>query len=272
MNIHTTALIENGAQIGANCTIGPFAHIGPEVVLGDNSTVMTHAVITGATTIGEGAKIFHHAVLGGLPQNTAHKGGKTTLTIGRNCTIREGVTMHVGTDMARGATVVGDNCMFLAYSHVAHDCVIGNRVTFANNVMIGGHCEIGDNVIIGGGGGVHQFCRLGNNSFIGGLAGVAGDLIPFGMVISNAGNVAGINIVGMKRAGISRDEINAMRKAFKMLFDRNFPIQENVARIKEAFPGSAVVKQVLDFIGAGGKRPFSVPLLDAVFDDSPLED
>ena len=263
MSIHPTAIIESGARIGDNCSIGPFCHIGPEVVLGDNSIVMSHVVISGATTISEGAKIYSHAVIGGDPQNTAHKGGRTTLSVGKNCTIREGVTMNRGTDVGLGRTVVGDNCMFLAYAHVAHDCILGDRVTFANNVMIGGHCHIGDGVIIGGGGAVHQFCRVGNNAFIGGLAGVVRDVIPYGMAIGVYAHLAGLNIVGMKRSGISRADIHAMRHAYRMLFDRSHTMHDNIARVRDTYADAPVVMRLLDFVSVDGKRSYCTPPLDA---------
>ena len=267
MSVHPTAIIESGAVIGDGCAIGPFCHIGPEVLLGENSIVMSHVVISGATRIGAGAKIYSHAVLGGDPQNTAHKGGRTTLSVGKNCLIREGVTMNRGTDGSHGATVIGDDCMFLAYSHVAHDCVLGNKVTFANNVMIGGHCEISDGVIVGGGAALHQFCRVGNNAFVGGMAAVAHDVIPYGMVIGNHAYLAGLNIVGMKRTGVARPEIHAMRHAIKMLFDRKFTMQENIERVAKAFPDSAATSRLLAFVSIEGKRSYCTPPLDATRSD-----
>jgi UDP-N-acetylglucosamine acyltransferase len=261
LNIHATAIVEPGASIGSNCDIGPFAHIGAEVVLGDNSIVMSHAVITGVTTIGESAKIHHHAIVGGQPQNTAHKGGRTKLTIGKNCTIREGVTMNRGTDLSRGETVVGDNCMFLAYAHVAHDCILGDRVTFANNVLIGGHCEIGDGVIIGGGGAVHQFCRIG------GMAAVTRDVIPYGMAIGNHAWLAGLNVVGMKRGGLPRSDIHAMRHAYKMLFDRDHTLHDNIERVRAAHPDAQSVARLIDFVSLPGKRHYCTPPLDAKPED-----
>ena len=151
------------------------------------------------------------AVLGGPPQNTKHKGGRTTLAIGQNCTIREGVTMHLGTDVSRGETTVGDNGNFLAYVHIAHDCVVGNNVTLANGATLGGHCEVGDYVYIGGLSAVHQFVRVGHNAFLGGCSASVGDVIPYAMAVGNRAKLRGLNVVGMKRSGIPRAEIQALR-------------------------------------------------------------
>ncbi len=272
MKIHPTALIETGARIGDNCEIGPFCHIGPEVVLGENSIVMSHVVLTGATTIGPGAKIHSHAVLGGDPQNTNHKGGHTTLTVGRNCVIREGVTMNRGTDISIGNTKIGDNCMFLAYSHVAHDCQVGDYVTMANTAGLAGHCEVGDRAILGGGSAVHQFCRIGNNAFVGGLAAVAHDVIPYGTVIGNHAYLAGLNIIGMKRAGLPRSEIHALRHAVRMLFDPHHTMKENIARMAGVFEGSVVVKRLLEFVSVDGKRSYCTPPRGASSHDEPADE
>jgi UDP-N-acetylglucosamine acyltransferase len=263
LSIHPTAIVESGATLGDNCEVGPFCFIGNEVDLGRNSICMSHVVITGPTKIGEGARIHPHAVIGGDPQNTAHKGGRTTLTVGRNCLIREGVTMNRGTDQSRGATIVGDDCIFLAYAHVAHDCALGNKVTFANNVMIGGHCDIGDGVIIGGGGAVHQFCRVGNNAFIGGVSAVTRDLIPYGMAVGVYADLGGLNLVGLKRAGTPRQEIHALRNACKMLFDRRRPMHDNIGPVRLAYPESALVQRVLDFISVDAKRSYCTPPVSA---------
>jgi UDP-N-acetylglucosamine acyltransferase len=263
LSIHPTAIVEEGAILGENCDIGPFCHIGNGVELGANSICMSHVVISGPSKIGEGARIYPHAVIGGDPQNTAHKGGRTTLTVGKNCLIREGVTMNRGTDQSRGATIVGDDCIFLAYAHVAHDCTLGDKVTFANNVMIGGHCDIGDGVIIGGGGAVHQFCRIGNNAFIGGVSAVTRDLIPYGMAIGVYADLSGLNLVGLKRAGTARDEIHALRNGYKMLFDRRRPMHENIGTVRLAFPDSALVGRVLDFISVDAKRSYCTPAISA---------
>ncbi len=272
MKIHPSALIEAGARIGKNCEIGPFCVIGPEVALGENSRLASHVVIMGATTIGPEARIHSHAVLGGDPQNTGHKGGHTTLTVGRNCLIREGVTMNRGTDMSIGDTKVGDNCMFLAYSHVAHDCQLGDYVTMANTAGLAGHCTVGDRAILGGGSAVHQFSRIGNNAFVGGLAAVAHDVIPYGTVIGNHAYLAGINIIGMKRAGLPRSEIHAIRHAVKLLFDPEHTMKENIRRLEDSFDGSETVKKLLDFVSVEGKRAYCTPQRGAGIHDDAADD
>jgi UDP-N-acetylglucosamine acyltransferase len=259
-NIHRTAIVEDGAVVGDNVSIGPFCHVGPTVTIGANSRLMSHVVMEGVTSLGEGATVFHHAIIGAAPQNTKHKGGPTQLNVGKNCLIREGVTMHTGSDSSTGITTVGDNCSFLAYAHVAHDCTLGNNVTFANNVMIGGHVTIGDGVIIGGGGAVHQFCRVGHHAFVGGLAALVHDLIPFGSAIGVHAHLAGLNIIGMKRSGMPRAQIHEMRHAVKMLFGRNAPVRENAVRVAEAFPGSAAVQDLLSFMDFSAKRSYCAPL------------
>ncbi len=216
----------------------------------------------GLTEVGERATIFHHAIIGAAPQNAKHKGGTTRLIVGKNCLIREGVTMHTGSDSSTGLTRVGNNCSFLAYAHVAHDCTLGNNVTFANNVMIGGHVEIGDNVIIGGGGAVHQFCRVGHHAFVGGLAALVHDLIPYGSAIGVHAHLAGLNIIGMKRGGMPRAEIHDMRHAVKMLFDRSKPVRENAVDVASRFAGSAAVQDLLAFMDFSSKRSYCAPLLD----------
>ncbi len=255
-------------MLGAGVEIGPFCVVGNDVTLGDGVRLHSHVVITGATTVGERCEIFPQAVLGCPPQNTRHQGGRTTLTIGAGTTIREGVTMHTGTDNARGATTVGSNCNFLAYSHVSHDSIVGNHVTFANNVMIGGHCEIGDHVIIGSGAALHQFVRIGHHAFVGGLTGIEGDLIPFGMATGDRADLGGLNIVGMRRSGIPRDDIHALRHAYKALFDRSRPIQENAVRVAELYADSALVQDMVAFVRSGGKRAFVTPPLSGKANDS----
>jgi UDP-N-acetylglucosamine acyltransferase len=261
--IHSTALVETGATIGANTSVGPFCHIGPNANIGSNCKLMSHVIVDGHTTLGDNATVFHHAILGAAPQNGKHKGGQTTLVVGKNCLIREGVTMHTGSDTSTGTTVVGDDCTFLAYAHVAHDCVLGNKVTFANNVMIGGHVTIGDSVIIGGGGAVQQNCRVGHHAFVGGLAALVTDLIPFGSAVGVHAHLAGLNIIGMKRSGMPRAEIHAMRHAVKLLFDRSHTVRENALKVEKQYGEFAVVKDLLEFMDFNGKHKYCVPSLNA---------
>lgn len=257
--IHSSAVVEPGAQLGAGVRVGPFCHVGADVVLGDAVELVSHVSISGATTLGDGCKVHPQATLGQPPQNVRHKGGRTTLVVGRNCTIREGVTFHLGTDSSRGETTVGDNGNFLAYSHVAHDCIIGNNVTMANGAVMGGHCELGDFVIMGGLSALHQFTRIGHHAFIGGLTGVEGDVIPYGMVIGARGRLRGLNIVGMKRSGVARPDIHALRAAYRTIFDPASPVADNIAVAREKFPNSPAVADVLDFMTERGKRHFVVP-------------
>jgi UDP-N-acetylglucosamine acyltransferase len=259
ITVHPSSIIEKGASLAEGVTIGPFCHIGPDVVLGEGVTIHSHVVVTGATTIGGGCTLFPAAIIGGPPQNAKHTGGRTTLTVGENTLIREGVTMHTGTDTARGATEVGSNCAFLAYAHVSHDSVIGNNVTFANNVMIGGHCDISDFVIIGGGAAVHQFVRIGHHAMIGGLGGVFADIIPFGMAAGIRTGLSGLNIIGMRRAGLGHSDVHAVRKAYGMLFDAARPLQDNIPLVAAEFGENPAVVDILDFVRNTGSRPLGTP-------------
>ncbi|WP_455478507.1 acyl-ACP--UDP-N-acetylglucosamine O-acyltransferase [Bartonella sp. B10] len=259
VKIHPTSLVEKGAQLGDNVLIGPFCHVDSEAVIGDGCILMSHVVITGKTTLGANSKVFSHAILGTEPQNNKHKGGSTTLSIGKNCTIREGVTMHRGSDSSLGMTIVGDNCQFFCYAHVAHDCCVGNYVVFANNAMIAGHVTVGDYVIIGGGSAVHQFVRIGHHAFIGGVSALVGDLIPYGMAVGVQAKLAGLNIIGMKRAGLERKDIHALRHAVVMLFDRSKPFKERVNDVTCFYPTSQPVLDVIAFIKEEGKRFYCTP-------------
>ena len=262
-SIHPAAIVEPGAELGVGVRIGPFCHVGGDAVLGDRVELVSQVSILGATTLGEGCTVHPMAVLGAPPQNSKHKGGRTTLVVGRNCTIREGVTMHRGTDTSRGETTVGDNGNFLAYVHIAHDCVVGDNVTMANVATLGGHCEVGDFVNIGGLSAVHQMTRIGHHAFIGGASIIVADLIPYGMAVGNRAALRGLNIIGMKRSGVPREEIFALRRAYRMLFDRSRPLAENIAAVDTACPDSAAVRDVVAFLRSGGKRRFAMPRLSA---------
>ena len=265
--IHPLAIVEPGASIGAGVHIGPFCHVGPEVVLGERTRLISHVVIAGATTIGSDCIIHPQAVLGGPPQSTGHKGGRTTLTIGDKCIIREFVSISTGTDFGRGATTVGNNGHFLAYVHIAHDCVIGNNVTMTNGANLAGHIEVGDFVGIGGLSAIHQFTRIGHNAFIAGGSMILGDVIPYAMVGGNRATLRGMNVVGMKRSGVPKAEILQLRLAYKTLFDRSHPLAENIETARQKFAGSVYAMKVVDFMLARGKRQFTLPPLKGAADD-----
>lgn len=258
-NIHPSSIIEDGALIGENVTIGPFCHIGPKVKLGSGSELISHVVLNGNTTIGERARIFPFASVGHEPQDLKYKGEDTILVIGDDCMIREGVTINPGTAGDASNTTIGDRCTFLANAHVAHDCQIGNNVIFSNGALVAGHCKVGHNVIIGGGAAVHQFCRIGDNSFIGGLSGLESDLIPFGMALGNRAYLGGLNIVGMKRAGVERETIHAVRSAYKQIFSGEQSIKEAVDAIEPEKAAIPIVAKIISFIQEGADRSLCTP-------------
>ena len=257
-NIHSSAILEDGCVIGADVVIGPFCHVGPNVVLGDGVELLSHVSVQGLTNIGTGTRMFPFASVGNEPQDLKYSGEPVTLNVGDNCIIREGVTINPGTEGGGNVTTIGNNCAFLANSHVAHDCRIGNGVICSNGALIAGHCEIGDHVIFGGGSAIHQFSRVGNNAFIGGLAGVEGDLIPFGMALGNRANLAGLNLIGMKRAGIPRESIHLVRAAFKELFSGDKPVQDVAKELREKAEDTQLIN-LLNFITASADRALCTP-------------
>lgn len=258
--VHPTAIVEPGAALGEGVSIGPFCHVGAQAVLHDRVSLAGHVSIMGATTLGEGCTVYPMAVLGAPPQNAKHKGGRTTLEVGRNCTIREGVTMHLGTDTSRGRTTVGDNGNFLAYTHIAHDCAVGDNVTMANVATLGGHVVVDDFVTLGGLCAVHQFCHIGHHAFVGGGVMVRGSVIPYGMM-GPGGHLQGLNLVGLKRSGLPRASIHELRRAYRLIFDRSRTVAENLALADAQFAGSSVVADIIGFIRAGGHRHLAVPAL-----------
>ena len=257
--IHPMAVVEDGATVGEGVVVGPFCHVGPKVTLHDNVELISHVVVLGLTTVGAGTRIFPSAVIGGDSQSARHSAVDTSLIIGRNCTIREGVTMNTGTVEHGGSTVIGDNSLFLAYSHVAHDCRVGNHVIMSNNVMLAGHVSVGDHAIISGGAAVHQFTRVGKYAFVGGLSAVSYDVIPYGMLNGNPGILSGLNVVGMTRAGVDRAVIHTVRRAYKAIFEGAGSIRENAAQIRDEYANCEQVIEILDFIAAESDRALSSP-------------
>ena len=258
MSIHPSAVIEEGARIGNGCVIGPFCHVGPNVILHDNVTLKSHVVVTGHTTIGSDTVVFPFASLGEIPQDLKFKGEETRLVIGQRNRIREHVTMNTGTQGGGGVTIVGDDCLFMAGCHVAHDVHIGNRVILVNSAAVAGHCILEDDVIIGGLSGIHQFVRIGHGAIVGAVTMVTNDVIPFGLVQAPRGELDGLNLVGLKRKGVARADITALRAAFQMMAQGEGTFNDRVKRMGEE-TDSAYVKQIVDFVMAASDRSFLTP-------------
>jgi len=258
MSIHPSAVIEEGAHIGNGCVIGPFCHVGPNVILHDNVTLKSHVVVTGHTTIGSDTVVFPFASLGEIPQDLKFKGEETRLVIGQRNRIREHVTMNTGTEGGGGVTIVGDDCLFMAGCHVAHDVNIGNRVILVNSAAVAGHCILEDDVIIGGLSGIHQFVRIGHGAIIGAVTMVTNDVIPFGLVQAPRGELDGLNLVGLKRKGLARADITALRAAFQMMAQGEGTFNDRVKRMGEE-TDSVYVKQIVDFVMAASDRSFLTP-------------
>jgi UDP-N-acetylglucosamine acyltransferase len=257
--VHPSAVVEPGAVLGAGVRIGPFCLVGSGVTLGDGCELISHAVVTGRTTIGPRAKIYPFASIGHPPQDLKYAGEPSTLVVGSDCTIREGVTMNPGTASGIMSTVVGDRCLFLANSHVAHDCRVGDDVIFSNNVMLAGHCTVGDFAIIGGGAGVHQFARIGDHAFVGGMSAIENDVIPYGMALGNRAYLAGLNIIGLRRRGFSREQIHDLRRAYRLLFAQEGSLSERVDDLAAEFSDHPTVHEILDFIREGKDRSLCTP-------------
>ena len=257
--IHPSAVIDRKAVIGAGVKIGPFCTIGPGVMLGDGVELKSHIAIAGRTTVGARTVVFPFASLGHQPQDLKYKGEASTLKIGADCMIREGVTMNPGTEGGGMVTAVGNNCAFLANSHVGHDCHIGSNVIFSNGVLVAGHCTVGDFAIMGGGAGVIQFARVGAHSFLGGMSALEDDLLPYGMAVGNRAHMSGLNIVGLKRRGFASSDVQSLRRAYRLLFANEGTLMERVEDVAGEFKDNPIVTEIVAFIRAGGKRPLCTP-------------
>ena len=257
-HIHPSAIVEPGAQLGENVRIGPFCIVGPRAVLGDGVELKSHVVITGDTTIGAETVVFPFTSLGEIPQDLKFGGEDTRLEIGARNRIREHVTMNAGTEGGGGVTRVGDDCMFMAGTHVAHDVQIGNRVVFVNHSGAAGHCIVEDDVILGGISGLHQWVRVGRGAIIGALTMVAKDVIPYGLVQAPRGVLDGLNLVGLKRRGVSRADITALRAAFQMLAQDEGTFQDRAQRLGEETE-SDYVREIVDFVTSASDRHFLTP-------------
>ncbi|MGB0353717.1 MAG: acyl-ACP--UDP-N-acetylglucosamine O-acyltransferase [Paracoccaceae bacterium] len=258
-SIHPSAVVESGANIAAGCHIGPFCHVGPEVTLHEGVVLKSHAVVTGLTEIGAETVIFPFANIGDIPQDLKYAGEKTQLIVGKRNRIREGVTMNTGTDGGGGITRVGDDNLFMTGAHVGHDAIVGNHVVVANQSAIAGHCIIEDGVIIGGLSGIHQFVRIGRGAIIGAVTMVTNDVIPYGLVQGPRGALDGLNLVGLKRRGVAKEDITALRAAYQALAQGEGAFQERARRLSEDAPNSQYVRDVVDFVLKGSDRSFLTP-------------
>ncbi len=262
-SIHPTALVDASAEIADTAEIGPYATIGPNVRLGEGVQIRQHVVIERNTSIGAGTVVHPFAVLGGPPQSVGYKGEETSLAIGAGNAIREFVTINRGMPNDRGETRIGDGCFIMTHAHIAHDCLLGDGVIMANNVMLGGHVEIGDSAWIGGGAAIHQHSRIGRQAMLGGMAGLEGDLIPFGSALGNRAYLGGLNLVGLKRRGFSREVIHDIRAAYRMLFAEEGTFQERLDDVAETFAKCPEAMEIVEFIRAGGNRALCMPHRDA---------
>lgn len=257
--IHPTAIISPSAKIAKDVKIGPYSVIGDEVEIADGVEIMSHVCIDGNTYVGEETKIFPFAAIGFQPQDLKFNGEKSRVVIGKNNSIREYVTIHPGTEKGGMKTVVGDNNLLMIGVHIAHDCIVGSNTVLANNATFGGHVEIGDDVIVGGLSAVHQFVRIGHHAIIGGMTGVERDVIPYGAVKGDRGHLYDVNIIGLKRANFSREEIEAVREAYNMIFFGEKVLSENINDAEEKLKDSSGVKEIINFMRYKSHRSFCLP-------------
>ncbi|WP_299558581.1 acyl-ACP--UDP-N-acetylglucosamine O-acyltransferase [uncultured Sulfitobacter sp.] len=258
MGVHPSAVVEEGAQVDPSATVGPFCLVGPHVTLGPDVVLKSHVVVTGQTTIGAGTVVFPFAVIGEIPQDLKFKGEASRLEIGKRNRIREHVTMNCGTEGGGGVTSVGDDGLFMAGCHIAHDAQVGNNVIVVNNAAVAGHCVIEDEVIIGGLSGIHQWVRIGRGAIIGAVTMVTNDVIPHGLVQASRGELDGLNLVGLKRRGVARGDITALRAAFQMLAQGEGTFHDRAERLA-AETESAYVREIADFVLAESGRHFLTP-------------
>lgn len=256
-NIHPTAIIEGGARLGDNVTVGPFCYVGPQVVLDDGVTLISHVWVGGDTTVGENTEISPFAVIGGKNQDLKDKEKKGKLIIGKNNSIREHATMQPGSPDGGNVTRVGDNGLFMIGTHIAHDCQVGNNVIMSNNATLAGHVKVGDRAIIGGLSAVHQFTRIGAHAMVGGMCGIARDVIPYSLISFNI--LEGVNIVGLKRRGFSLETINTLRLAVGEIFNGEGTLSERVAKVAETYSACEPVQEIVAFMRTDYKRGFMHP-------------
>jgi UDP-N-acetylglucosamine acyltransferase len=257
--VDSTARVADGARLADDVEIGPYCIVGPHVELRAGVRLVSHVNISGVTIIGARTVVYPFASLGTPPQSTAYRGGATRLFVGEECHIREGVTISVGSEIGGEVTTIGNRCFLMANAHVAHDCTVGDDVTFANGALLGGHVRVADNVFIGGNTAVLQFVRVGEGAMLGGVSGITRDVIPFGFAFGPKADLVGINIVGLKRKGFSRSDIRRIRRAYHMLFNGYGTFADRTGLTEAEFAGDPVIAKILSFIRDGESRPLMMP-------------
>ncbi len=257
--IHPTAIVDSQAELGSGVEIGPYSVIGGGTRLGDNVRLHAHVVISGQTSIGEGSEIYPFASVGAAPQDLKFAGEESRLEIGPRNVIREHVTMNPGTEGGGLVTRVGSDGLFMVGAHVAHDCQLGDHVILVNNATLAGHCHVEDHAILGGLSAVHQFVRIGRHAFVGGMSGVETDVIPYGMAMGSRARLAGLNLVGLKRQQFSREQIQSLRKAYRLLFSDEGTLKERLEDVEKMFPEDPCVSEVIAFIRSNSDRGLCVP-------------
>ncbi len=270
--IHPAALVAPGARIGAGCRIGPYCIVGADAVLDEGVALASHVVIDGHSHLGAGISVQPYASIGLPPQDLKYKGQPTRVEIGPRTTIREHATIHRGSVGGDGVTRIGADCLIMVGAHVAHDCILGDRVILVNNVALAGHVEVGDTVMVGGGSMVHQFVRIGSQSVVGGLSGVEADVIPYGAVLGNRARMNGLNQMGLRRRGFTHAQRHALRAAFRMMFLGAGTIEERRAAAEAQFPDNPAVAEILAFIRAPSKRGICKIGRQVVFEDDDAPD
>jgi len=260
--IHATAIVETGAVLADDVTIGPYCCVGPEVTLESGVVLQSHVVVTGNTRIGARTKVFPFASLGQVPQDLKYKGEPSRLEIGEDNSIRESVTMNIGTEGGGMVTRVGDRCLFMHGAHIGHDCQVGNNVVFANSATLAGHVIVGDFAFLGGLSAVHQFCRIGPYAMVGGLTGVERDVIPYGMVVGDRARLTGLNLRGLQRNGFSSDAIRTIRQAYGELFAAEGTLIDRVEAVATRYADAPAVMELIDFIRSDSSRRIVQPDTD----------
>ncbi len=259
VTIHPTALVDPAAKLGEDVTVGPFCTVGPDVQLGDRTSLISHVTLAGQTTLGADCVLYPQSSMGFPPQDFKHKGGQVGIEIGDRCIFREMTNVHPGTDVGKPITRIGNDCYLMVGAHIAHECQVGNNVTLSNYAQVGGNVSIGDFVILGGVAAVHQHTRIGNYAFIAGLALVTQDVIPYGLVAGNAAHLNGLNIVGLKRRGFSRDQIFKLRAAYRQLFADEGTLAERMVDAERIYGDAPLVMEILRFMQHDSDRPICLP-------------